>query len=175
MTSFENMALPALAVNGYLWDTMKRIDDQLSTRYGSLFPFFPIGDSVSGQEVWENKPYFVYDRVFRYDINPFYPSKRETILYDLKANEIESLLWGSAVQLILDRYDDAAKDINDWIRNHENAEEYPIYFHYLNFYQARAQASSGSLQEESTSPKYVTTFMIDACYHITQSLEDFFV
>lgn len=176
--SFESLAVPPLAVNGYLWDTMKRLDPTLSQtkNYGNKIPFFPIADSASGQKQWENKPYFIYDRVFRFASSPFYPKKRESFLYYLKAKPVESLQWSAALQLILDREDDSAKDINDWIRNQENgSDEYPVYFHTLRVYQARSGSptSEGMLREESSRPYNITEFMIDVCYHHTKSLEDY--
>lgn len=176
--SFESIGVPPLAVNGYLWDTMKKIDPTLTQtkRYGNKTPFFPVGDSTTGQKQWENKPYFIYDRVFRFASNPFYPKKRESFLYYLKAKPVESLQWGAAVQLILDREDDAAKDINDWIRSQPNgSDDYPVYFHNLRVYQSRSGAagSEGEMREESSRPYYITEFMIDACYHFTKSLDDY--
>jgi hypothetical protein len=175
--SFESIGVPPLAVNGYLWDTMKQIDPTLTQtkRYGNKMPFFPIGDSASGQKQCENKPYFIYDRVFRFASGPFYPKKRESFLYYLKANAVDSLQWSAALQLILDREDDAGKDINEWIRNNGGNDEYPVYFHNLRVYQSRsgAPSSPGSLREETSRPYYITEFMIDICYHFTKSLEDY--
>lgn len=176
--SFESIGVPALAINGYLWDTMKKIDPTLTQtkKYGNKLPFFPIADSASGQKQWENKPYFIYDRVFRFASGPFYPKKRESFLYYLKAKPVESLQWGAAVQLILDREDDAAKDINDWIRSQPNgSDDYPVYFHNLRVYQSRSGAagSEGESREISSRPYYITEFMIDTCYHFTKSLEDY--
>lgn len=173
--SFSNIGVPALAVNGYLWDTMKQIDPTLTQtkRYGTKIPFFPISDSASGQKQWENKPYFIYDRVFRYSADPFYPKKNETILYYLKAKSVDSFEWSSVFQMILDRQDDVAKDINEWIRNNGGNEVYPVYFHDLRVYQTRAGAASGDIREEASRPYYITEFLVDACYHFTKSLEDY--
>jgi hypothetical protein len=175
--SFEQLGVPPLAVNGYLWDTMKQLDPTLTQtkRYGQKIPFFPIGDSASGQKQWENKPYFVYDRVFRFASNPFYPKKRESFLYYLKAKPIETLQWSAAFQMILDREDDSAKDINDWIRNNGGNDEYPVYFHTLRVYQSRSGSPSteGGMREETSRPYYITEFMVDTCYHFTKSLEDY--
>ena len=175
--SLESLAVPVLAVNGYFWDVMKQLDPTLTQtkRYGNKIPFFPIGDQTTGQKQWENKAYFVYDRVFRFSSNPFYPKKRESFLYYLKANPIETLQWTAALQIILDREDDSAKDINEWIRNNGGSEEYPVYFHTLRVYQARSGSpgSEGMLREETSRPYSVSEFMIDVCYHHTKSLEDY--
>jgi hypothetical protein len=123
--SFDFLGIPSLAVNGYLWKTMQRFydankeeeDPSLDKVYEGKLPFYPVGDSAAGDEPWDNKPYFVYDRVFRFSSQPFYEHKRESTLYYLKAREKDSLEWAAIVQLILDREDDSAKDINAWIRD----------------------------------------------------------
>jgi hypothetical protein len=115
--SFGFLGIPSLAVNGYLWDTMKKFDSTLEKKYNEGIPFYPIGDSAAGDEPWDNKPYFIYDRVFRFSSKPFYEHKRESTLYYLKAREKDSLEWSGILQLILDREDDSAKDINAWIRD----------------------------------------------------------
>lgn len=173
--SLSTLGVPTLAINGYLWDTITTIDPDLLDNYDNIQPFFPIGDSTSGKKSWENKPYFIYDRVFRFNSNPFYPVKRESTLYYLKAKEIESLQWSAAVQIILDREDDSAKDINNWIREQDNPEDYPVFFHNLRVYQSKSGSSSsdGDAREETSRPYYITEFMIDTRYHFTKSLEDY--
>ena len=169
--SFGDIAIvPSRAINGYLWDTMKQLNPELEEVYGDTMPFYPVGDSAAGDDPWDNKPYFVYDRVFRFSSKPFYEHKRESTLYYLKANEIDTLEWSSVLQIILDREDDAAKDVNDWIRAQEHgSEEYPVYFHNLRVYQARS--SSTSTRDISTTEKYyISEFMIDTHYHMTKQL-----
>jgi hypothetical protein len=174
--SFDFIEPPVLAINNYLWDTMKRISPGLAATYGNTVPFYPIGDSSSGDEAWDSKPYFIYDRVFRFNSSPFYPAKRESVLYYLKAREIDSLQWAGVLQLILDREDDAAKDVNDWIRSQEDFANYPYYFHNIRVYQSRSSSpsSGGKLRDVSTvQPYYITEFMLDVHFHFTESLEDY--
>jgi hypothetical protein len=111
------IGIPSLAVNGFLWETMKEINPNLGIAYGETMPFYPIGDSAAADEPWDNKPYFIYDRVFRFSSKPFYEHKRESTLYYLKAREVDSLEWSAVLQAILDREDDTAIDINNWITN----------------------------------------------------------
>jgi hypothetical protein len=174
--AFDRISIPSLALNGYLWDTMKALQPSLEDDYENKIPFYPLGDESSGNSAWDNKPYFIYDRVFRFSSNPFYPIKRESTLYYLKAREIDSLEWSAATQLILDREDDAAKDVNDWIRNSSDPSEYQVFFHNIRIYQARSSSPSspGKLREASTvQPYYITEFMVDTHYHFTKSLEDY--
>jgi hypothetical protein len=180
--SFDFIAVPTLAVNGFLWDTMQQIynanieenEQKLADKYDGKVPFYPIGDSAAGDEPWDKNPYFIYDRVFRFSSKPFYEHKRENTLYYLKAREIDSLEWSSVIQTILDREDDAAKDINDWIRAQEDGNDlYPVYFHNIRVYQSRSSSpsSDGKIREFSTiQPYYISEFMVDMHFHFTKQL-----
>jgi hypothetical protein len=172
--SFDFIGVPSLAVNGYLWEIMGQLNPELHSKYSGEIPFYPIGDSAAGDEPWDNKPYFIYDRVFRFSSKPFYEHKRESTLYYLKARERDSLEWSAVIQAILDREDDAAKDINEWIMSQDNGvNEYPFYFHNVRVYQSRSSSpsSEGKIREFSTvQPYYITEFMIDMHFHFTKQL-----
>jgi hypothetical protein len=161
--SFPQFALPVLTVNGYLWDTMKSIDPSLSLKknYGTSLPFFPMSDSASGASSWENKPYFIYDRMFRITGSPFPYIKKEHIIYSLKGKEEQTLEWGNALQYILDRQDDSAQDINEWNSNQTVPNE--VYFHSTRVLQTNPSMS----RDFSNRPFYVTEFIIEAQYHLT--------
>lgn len=173
--SLSDLGVAPIAVNAYLWDTLKAIDPTLGNKYRTKVPIFPLSDQASGNKSWENKPYLIYDRMFKMGGGPFYPKKKEQLLYYLKGNEEQTIYWGSAIQLILDRGDDAGKDINQWIRNNGGSEEYPIFFHYLKIYQIESSvASSSEMRRDFSSRAYhVTEFIVDMCYHYTKSLEDY--
>lgn len=164
--SLSDLTLPVLAVNGYLWDTMKQVEPTFASRYGSTLPFFPLSDSATGAS-WENKPYIIYDRMMRTTGSPFYPIKKDHILYAVKATDVESLQWGLAIEHILDRSDDSAQDINDWNRSKNN--KYKVYFHSLRVFQAESSVN----RNFSTRPYYITEFIVQAEYHFTESLESF--
>jgi hypothetical protein len=179
------VGIPTLAINGFLWETMQQINPNLGILYGDEMPFYPIGDSSAADEPWDNKPYFIYDRVFRFSSKPFYEHKRESTLYYLKAREVDSLEWSAVLQAILDREDDAAMDINNWIRRQwQNLKDesddpekvtnpYPFYFHNVRVYQSRSSSpsSAGKLREVSTvQPYYISEFMIDTHFHYTKQI-----
>lgn len=171
--SFSQFTLPLLTINGYLWDTMKEIEPSFAKTYGNKIPFFPISDSASGTKTWETKPYVIYDRMMRITRNPFYPIKRDHILYYVKGKEIDTLEWGMAIQYILDRMDDAAQDINEWNRNQINTSN--VYFHNLRVYQTDSgdMGSASLTRDFSVRPFYITRFIVDAQYHFTDSIESF--
>jgi hypothetical protein len=175
--SLESFVVAPTIVNKYLWDTMKTIQPSLSEskNYGQTIPIFPLGDAASGKKSWENKSYIIYDRMFTKMKDPFYPVKCEEIKYNLKAKEKDTLIWGSAIQTILDRSDDAGKDINNWIRNNGGSDVYPIFFHKLRVYQVSSSLATEpeNLRDFSIRPYYISEFIVDMEYHYTKSLEDY--
>lgn len=169
--TFSDFTLPVLTVNGYLWHVMKQVDPSLSLtkNYGNKIPFFPMSDSASGAKSWETKPYVIYDRMLRMTKSPFYPIKKEHILYAVKGKEESTLEWGMAIQYILDRQDDAAQDVNNWNRSQANPAN--VYFHSLRVFQT---ADMGSVTRDfSNRPFYITEFIVEAEYHFTNSIESF--
>lgn len=173
--SLADLGVMPIAVNGYLWDTMKAIEPSLATKYGNKVPIYPLGDAASGTKTWENKTYMIYDRMFTIMKSPFYPIKCEEVRYFLKAKESDTFLWGSAIQMILDRSDDAAKDINAWIRNNGTCDDFPIYFHKMRVNQVSSSMASAkeNIRDFSILPFYVTEFIVDVEYHYTKSLSDY--
>lgn len=165
--SFSNFAYPPKVINNYLWDTMREIEPNLQKQYKDIIPFFPLGDAASGAKSWEDKPYFIYDRMMQTTRSPFYPIKRDHILYALKANEINTIEWGMAIQYILDRQDDAAQDINDW--NRSLNVPHKIYFHNLRVF----QSDRVEPRDFSNRPYYITEFIVNTEYHQTNSIDDF--
>jgi hypothetical protein len=79
--------------------------------------------------------------------------------------------------MILDRTDDAGKDINDWIRNNGGNDEYPVYIHKLRVNQTTSSLATEkeNIRDFSIRNFYVTEFIVDVEYHYTKSLEDYLV
>ena len=163
--TFANLTLPVLTVNGYLWSIMKSLEPTFQKQYGNTTPFFPMSDSASGNKSWENKPYVIYDRMLKMTGSPFYPIKKEHILYAVKGKEEQTLEWSMAIQYILDRQDDAAQDINSWNASQENPSN--VYFHYMRVFQTGGSVS----RDFSNRPYYITEFVVEAEYHLTDSIE----
>lgn len=165
----SDFTLPALTVNGYLWSVLKQIEPSFQKQYGQKIPFFPMSDAASGTKSWENKTYVIYDRVLKMRSGPFYPIKKEHILYFVKGKEDSTLEWSMAIQYILDRMDDAAQDINEWNRSQPNPAN--VYFHNLKVYQTKNEGSEA--RDFSNRPYYITQFIVDAEYHLTDSIENY--
>lgn len=171
--SLSSFTLPLLTVNQYLWDTIKEIEPSFQKIYGSKIPFFPLSDSASGTKSWEDKTYIIYDRMLKYTSSPFYPIKKESIVYSVKGKEDQILEWGMAIQYILDRQDDSAQDINDWNRN--QAIPANVYFHSTRAFQSESGSVNGLsvARDFSNRPFYVTEFIIETSYHLTDSIESY--
>ena len=78
--SLSNVVIPATVINNYLWDIMKQVEPSFVTIYGNTVPFFPLGDSASGDSSWTDKTYVLYDRMLRVS--------REIILFTLLRAQI---------------------------------------------------------------------------------------
>lgn len=168
MTTMADLSLPVLTVNGYLWDTIKGIESPaFAKKYGTKIPFFPLGDSASGTKSWEEKTYVIYDRMLKMKNNPFYPIKKEHILYAVKGKPNDIFEWGAAIEYILDRQDDAAQDINSWNCTQNNPAN--VFFHHARVF----QLDYARVRDFSNRPYYISEFVVEIEYHFTDKIEDY--
>lgn len=165
--TFSDFTLPAITINGYVWNVMKQIEPTFTKEYGKTVPFFPISDAKSGTKSWENKAYVIYDRILKSRGKPFYPVKKEHLIYSVKGTTKNAFEWSMAIQYILDRMDDAAQDINDWNRSQTNPAN--VYFHHLKVFQTEGVQN----RESSSRPYSINQFIVEAEYHLTDSIESF--
>ena len=161
MTAFNDLAHPAVAVNGYVWDVMKSMEPTLATTYGKITPFFPNTDALSGTAPWESNCYVIYDRSFRTAAGPMYAIKRESIIYSIRGTTDQTTKWSRAIQYILDRQDDAAQDINAW--NRKQTVLNGVYIHHVRV----SQNGSSIPRTFSTQPLNVVELFVDVEYHFT--------
>lgn len=162
-TSLADLDVAPVYVNNYLWAVMQKIDPSLTAKYNGVVPFFPLGETAGGNAAWDDKATVVYDRLFTFKKSPFYPIKTEEVHYAVKGTEEEVLLWGSAIQLVLDRMDDAAQDLNDYVRrNYPNA---CIKFNHLKvFMPSSAVSTAGAQRDFSSRQFYVSKFFVSMEY-----------
>lgn len=159
--SFDQLANPAVAVNGYVWESMKAMEPTLAPIYKNIIPFFPNTDQFSGTAPWENNAYVIYDRTFRTAKGPFHPVKRESIIYSIRGTTAQTTDWSMAIFKILDRQDDAAQDINAW--NRRQSTQNGVYLHHV-----RVSQNGASIPRTfSTQPLNVVELFVDIEYHFT--------
>ena len=165
-------------LNGYLWDSLKKIDPGLNGYYGTVkdrqgnvkevVPIVPLHDSAGENMTWGDKPYLIYNKVFSRPKDQFYPVKREVFHFGLKAGVAQTFEWLTAIQMILDRQDDAAKDINKWNATSEDHQH--VFFHHLRIFQIERTEP----RDYSVKPAHITEFMVVAEYHYTEPLSYYF-
>lgn len=165
MSLRDAFPLPGMYVNKYLWDAMKGVDSSLSSNYGGIMPFFPLADSRGGDSGWDNKPYVVYDELFRFRPRPFYAKHKVQLMYFIRGGAVDVLTWTNAIGQILDRQDAAAQDINNFLA--ANEPDAGIYFHHVKAFQID---TVGEERMDLAVQQYYTSSMIIECdYHITKN------
>jgi hypothetical protein len=154
---------PENIINLYVWEQFKTHAPAFYNLYAQtsggpdIVPFFPAPANNLPTPVLENDlPYIMFDKFSRVrsGYKYFYPIKtdqmRYTIvggsLYDINRNQQDryatTINLTSLVQNILDREDDAARDINEFAKTlpDYNSANYPelnrYYFHCVNVYQS---------------------------------------
>jgi hypothetical protein len=157
---------PEQIINLYVWEQFKTYAPEFYRMYApvvgnqnlGIVPFFPSPASNLPTTVIENDlPYIVFDKFSRVrgGYKYFYPIKTDQMRYTIHGGS----LWGvnkfepdrfettyaltSLIQNILDREDDAARDINEFAKNlpgyadtanGKDLNQY--YFHCINVYQS---------------------------------------
>jgi len=150
---------PIWVVNKYIWEELKVMSPKLADMWPTITPFFPTNDSTSGIAQWEGKPYFIYNQALRVE-NSFYQIKKATFVYSMRTDSDQTIPLSMALQKILDREDDTAKDINDFNLS-LGEDSCPVYFHSFDVY----QNEPGKPRESASAPFVVSNFMVVVKYH----------
>lgn len=165
MKLLEAFPIATKYINEYLWDSMKTIDDSLAKDYGNIIPFFPISDTRSDEWPWKDKPYVIYDQMFRLRSRPGYFVHKTHALYFIKGGPSEVLAWTNAMALILDRQDSSAQDLNAWLA--QNNPDAGIYFHWFKVMQV--DQTNENRMDMAVSQKYLSTMVVEFEYHVTKT------
>lgn len=148
------ISYPPILINKYLQQKLG------SSGFGAvpMFPTYPsdfdisqgfsIDDITSGGKFFFDGQAAVYDRMFKFRRKPFPHIKSEQLLYyfyALTEQAVENLIeMTQRIYDLLDREDESAQDLNDWIKSQLNPEGlfvdsgkefYPVYFHNIKVYQ----------------------------------------
>lgn len=115
---------PPILINAYLQDKIGN-----DPRFGYTIPFFPVSptaieDLTATFPDAANNVFAVYDRMLKMRRSPFPHIKSEQTLYYFykTAGDPEQLIETTQiVQDLLDREDESAQDLNDWIREYQAA------------------------------------------------------
>jgi hypothetical protein len=116
----EPITYPPVIINEYL---SEKIDERLSDRFAGPLRFFPtlptdINAITEGSPEESADVFAVYDRMFKMRRSPFPHIKSEQLLYYFykSSGDPEALIETSqVVSDLLDREDESAEEINQWI------------------------------------------------------------
>lgn len=192
------IAYPPAIINNYLESMIPSIlPEYFAAGSASLeFPFFPTTPTAI-DEVTEmfpdGPPFAVYDRIFRMRRMPFPHIKSEQLLYYFyKMNDapvgvpaVEVVIEVTqAVQDLLDRGDESAQEINEWLVNHPRfdgehitfgsgiyAKKFkPVFFHNLKVYQIEEVRD---IVDFGTARTFAgNKVILDYTYHIPKDYND---
>jgi hypothetical protein len=143
------MSYPPIFINKYL---AENISEQFDGNF--TLPFFPSLptdiDALTETFPLSNGTFAVYDRMFKYRRSPFPHIKTEQLLYYFYKMQGDSELMVEVSQKaydLLDREDESAQELNEWIRSlprnpngtisfgNDPTEFYPVFFHKMKMYQ----------------------------------------
>lgn len=164
MSLKDMFPVPIIHLNNYVWDTMKSLDGTLDGVYGGLTPFFPLADSRAGDATWEDKPYVVYDHLFKMGDKRVPAIHKFQGLYFVRGKAEDVIVWTNAIHHILDRGDYAAQDCNAFLAS--TSPTAGVYFH--NIRSMQIDMVKDSRQDLAIRQYYVASMIIDMQYHITK-------
>jgi hypothetical protein len=145
---------PEAIITHYVWDQFKNIAPQTYQKYyqasydssggiisplePSMIPIFPYTEEPNIPDELKNSqlPYAIWDTFIktRTTYRTFYPIKSHQMRYKFKGNFSDLMAYLQIFVDVLDRGDDAAKDINEWYGNNSIAAP-SVYFHCVNAFQ----------------------------------------
>jgi hypothetical protein len=154
---------PELIINSYVWKQFETAKPAIYSQYTGS-PIIPVRD-MSSEYPWGTKPYIIYDSFARPRSarKYFYPVKSAQLMYSIKGSISEIYEWRDFIINVLDREDDAAKDINEYAG--ENLNGVRSYFHCINAYQMNY---IGNTTEQTGQRKqFSTNLIVKYDYHIS--------
>lgn len=178
-----SIAYPPVIINEYL---AEKVPQALPDKFTDVFRFFPsqptdISAVVESFPESSNDVFAVYDRMFKLRRGPFPHIKNEQLLYyfyKINSNPEALIETTQVIQDLLDREDESAEEINEWVRTHPSfdgehitfgygalARSFkPIFFHSIKIFQLE---ESRDLNDYKTARTYMgNKVVVDYKYHI---------
>lgn len=123
------MTYPEVAINKYVWEQFRLAKPAIYANYTGVIPFFPVDDIQAGDSAWDDKTHIVFDSMMRprSSNKGLYPVKMGQLLYSIKGPVDDIFEWREFIYDVLDREDQAAKDVNRYAGI--NIAGYNIFFH----------------------------------------------
>ena len=179
------IAYPPVIINEYL---AEKVLEKIPSQFRDQLRFFPTQptDPMSLAESFPegaSDVFGVYDRMFKLRRSKFPHIKDEQLLYYFykTSGNPEALIEVSQViQDLLDRGDESAQEVNEWVRTHPNfsngvitfgsgalARQFkPVMFHEIKIFQLEESQDVSNFG--TTNSFMANKIVIDYCYHIPQ-------
>lgn len=170
--SVNNTAFPPFYVNQYLVSELQKFG--ILSGYEQMVPIFPTSPT-NIEDVFKNyigapgvgDPLLVqYERLVRFRTSPFYPHKREQLIYYLYCTDLSKV--ADAHRIItdcMDREDAAAQDLNAWVA--ANPDKFPdgrnVFFRNSRVFQA--DETRDVLELASARTVYANKLIIEYDFH----------
>lgn len=171
------MSYPPIFINKYL-------AEKTATQFGLTLPILTVfpADIDALTETFPNSQgmFSVYDRMFKYRRTPFPHIKSEQLLYYFYKMQSDSELMieiSQSVYDLLDREDESAQELNDWIRDlprnangtisfgNDPREFNAVFFHKMKVYQLE---ETRDIVDFGTARTYAgNKIIVDYDYHQT--------
>lgn len=156
---------PEIILNKYMWKQFEIAKPAIYSQYSSsIIPFFPVSDIKAGDTAWGSKAYIVYDSFVkaRTTRKYFYPVKSGQMMYSVKGSISEIFEWRDFIVNVLDREDDAARDINEYAG--QTLSNSRIYFHCINA--SQVNYIGNTTEKQGQRKEYSANLIIKYDYHI---------
>ena len=173
MAEISQTGFPPLYVNYYIIGQLQEFEILTGTE--QMSPIFPTSPT-SIEDVFKNyvgapgvdDPIIIqYERLARFRPNPFYPQKREQLIYYLYSTNLSKIMNSSRIILeALDREDASGQDVNKWlIDNADNFNDEPnVFFHNSRVYQT--DETRDIIDPTSARTVYSNKLIIEYDYHL---------
>lgn len=176
--NIKTTAFPPYFINQYTVEQLKQFN--ILSGFEQMTPIFPTSP-INIEDVFKNyigapgigDPLLIqYERLVRFRVGPFYPRKREQLIYYLYCTDLSKI--NDAHRIItdsLDREDASAQDVNALCAEASTLElPFNIFFHNTRVYQV--DETRDILELASARTVYANKLIIEYDYHMKNKVPD---
>ena len=176
--SLKTTGFPPFFINQYVIEQLKEFG--ILSGFEQMNPIFPTSPT-NIEDVFKNyvgapgvgDPILIqYERLLRFRTGPFYPRKREQLIYYMYCTDLSKI--NNAHRIIssaLDREDSAAQDVNLYCAEVSTVDlPFNIFFHNVRVYQA--DETRDLLELASARTVYTNKIIIEYDYHVKNTIDD---
>jgi hypothetical protein len=176
--NIQTTAFPPFFINQYVVEQLRLFN--ILSGFEQMNPIFPTSPT-NIEDVFKNyigapgvgDPLLIqYERLVRFRTGPFYPRKREQLIYYLYCTDLSKI--NDAHRIItdsLDREDSAAQDVNAYCAEISTVDlPFNVYFHNVRVYQA--DETRDVLELASARTVYANKLIVEYDYHLKNRIPD---